>query len=273
MGFLMRELAQAGYLHQDVTTIMGEGLEPYFKEPELVQNSNADIYHSNPTMTNSKYKVNWIPSPLQSLDDSVVRTADLPFSQEGGLKLLTGNLGRSVIKISAVAEQHRIVEAPAIVFNSQEEFQQSFDAKELERDFIAVIRFQGPKTNGMPELHKLTPLLGIQQDNGFKVAIVTDGRMSGASGKIPAAIHLVPEATEGGLIAKIQNGDLIRLDGVNGELSLLISAEEIKSRELLTLNDLPEHSSARNNSYGVGRELFEVFRQNVSSAEQGATIF
>ena len=273
MGFLMRELAQGGYLHQDVTTIMGKGLEPYFQEPKLALNENADIFHSNSKMTNSKYKISWVPCPVESLDDSVVRPSNNPFSQEGGLKLLTGNLGRSVIKISAVADQHRIVEAPAMVFNSQAEFQQSFDAKELEKDFIAVIRFQGPKTNGMPELHKLTPLLGIQQDNGFKVAIVTDGRMSGASGKIPAAIHLVPEASDGGLIAKIHNGDLIRLDGVKGELSLLVTAEELESRTLLTINDLPEQSSAKNNSYGVGRELFEVFRQNVSSAEQGATIF
>jgi len=273
MGFLMRELAEAGYLHQDVFTIMGQGLDCYFEEPELIANNNADIFHSNAALATSKFKVRWKATPLHSHDDTVVRPADKPFSEEGGLKLLNGNLGRSVIKISAVAEQHRIIEAPAIVFNSQEEFQQSFDAKELEQDFIAVIRFQGPKTNGMPELHKLTPLLGIQQDKGYKVAIVTDGRMSGASGKIPAAIHLVPEASDGGLIAKISNGDVIRLDGVKGELSLLVSDDEINSRSFLTLAELEQQPSFRSNSYGVGRELFEVFRKNVSSAEQGATIF
>jgi len=265
MGVLMKQLADGGYLHQDVMTIMGEGLDAYFKEPELTTNSKADIYHSAADVAASRHAVNWKNVPVSSLDQTILRSVDEPFSPEGGLKLLTGNLGRSVIKISAVAEQHRLVEAPAIVFNSQEEFEQSFKNGLLEKDFIAVIRFQGPKTNGMPELHKLTPLLAVLQDKGFKVAIVTDGRMSGASGKIPAAIHLVPEAAEGGMLAKVCDGDVIRLDATTGQLILQVSDVKLAERTAETIN--------QTKIYGAGRELFERFRQNVRSAEQGATLF
>ena len=265
MGFLMRELASAGYLHEDVLTIMGKGLQAYFLEPELTVNPTADIYHSAADISSSTQKVSWKPVPLDSLDESVLRPANKAFTSEGGLKLLTGNLGRSVIKVSAVAEQHRIVEAPAITFNSQEEFQQAFEANQLDKDFVAVIRFQGPKSNGMPELHKLTPLLALQQKKGFKVAIVTDGRMSGASGKIPAAIHLVPEAIDDGFIAKICTGDIIRLDANAGTLDCLVEVEVLHKRSSATYTE--------SSDMGVGRELFKVFRENVSSAENGASIF
>lgn len=266
MGFLMRELAQAGYLHQDVQTIMGPGLENYFAEPKLVANRSAEIFRQSAEVSQSQKVINWQNSPEKSLDESVLRPATEPFSAEGGLKLLTGNLGRSVIKVSAVAEAHRIVQAPAVVFDSQDDFQASFKQGELEKDFVAVIRCQGPRANGMPELHKLTPLLGSLQDRGFKVAIVTDGRMSGASGKVPAAIHLVPEASEGGTISKVQNGDLICLDAVKGELTIDVSEEELNSRPSTLVN--PEQ-----NQFGVGRELFEAFRRNVNGAELGASVF
>ncbi len=265
MAYLMRELATAGLLHQDVMTIMGNGLEPYFLEPRLILDPKAEIYRSASEVSASQQTIVWGNTIDSSFDEDVLRPAQRPFTNEGGLKLLTGNLGRSVIKVSAVAEEHQIVEAPAKVFNSQEEFQQAFDESQLNEDFVAVIRFQGPKTNGMPELHKLTPLLAILQDKGFKVAIVTDGRMSGASGKIPAAIHLVPEASEGGLIAKIQDGDLIRLDSKLGELNVLKPKEEIEQRNAATVNSA--------NNLGVGRELFALFRDGVSSAELGASIF
>lgn len=266
MGFLMKELSLAGYLHQDVMTMMGQGLDAYYKEPQLTENPSAEIVLENSKTNLSKYLIEWKSVPVKSLDDSVLRGVELPFSPEGGLKLLTGNLGRSVIKISAVAEKDQIVEASAMVFDSQQAFQQSFTQGELEKDFIAVIRYQDPKTNGMPELHKLTPLLAIQQEKGFKVALVTDGRMSGASGKIPAAIHLVPEASVGGGIVKIKNGDLIRLDAKAGSLDILVDEKQFKAR----VNQTPSHEDEIE---GVGRELFEVFRNNVSSAEQGASVF
>lgn len=266
MGFLMRELAQAGYLHQDVQTIMGPGLESYFSEPKLVANRRAEIFRQSAEVSQGQKVISWQNVPEKSLDESVLRPAAEPFGREGGLKLLTGNLGRSVIKVSAVAREHQIVEAPAVVFDSQDDFQASFKKGELEKDFVAVIRFQGPKSNGMPELHKLTPLLGSLQDRGFKVAIVTDGRMSGASGKVPAAIHLVPEASEGGEIAKIQDGDLIRLDAVKGKLIIDLPNEVLSARPVVQTNATQLH-------YGVGRELFEAFRRNVSGAELGATVF
>jgi len=265
MAYLMRELSAAGYLHQDVTTIMGKGLEPYFLEPKLIADPEAEIYNSVREVSDCQQTISWISSIESSLDEEVLRPTSNPFTNEGGLKLLTGNLGRSVIKVSAVADQHLIVEAPARVFNSQEEFQNAFENNQLNEDFVAVIRFQGPKTNGMPELHKLTPLLALQQDKGFNVAIVTDGRMSGASGKIPAAIHLVPEASDGGMIAKIQNGDLIRLDSKSGELNVLKPKEEIEKRTAATVSNV--------NDFGVGRELFASFRGRISSAELGASIF
>ncbi|TQV89688.1 phosphogluconate dehydratase [Aliikangiella coralliicola] len=266
MGFLMRELSDAGLLHQDVFTILGEGLESYFKEPELTQNTSADIYRDKTDVSLSQFNVRWKNVSRESLDDTVLRPANHSFSEQGGLKLLTGNLGRSVIKVSAVAQQHQVVEAPAAVFHSQEDFEKSFKNGELNKDFVAVIRFQGPKTNGMPELHKLTPLLGVQQDKGYQVAIVTDGRMSGASGKVPAAIHMIPEASDGGAISKIVDGDVIRLDAQKGELNILVDQSEFEQRERVSIDNL-------DSDFGVGRELFGAFRERVVSAELGASVF
>ena len=185
---------------------------------------------------------------------------------QGGLRLLKGNLGRSVIKISAVPEDRHIIEAPAIVFDAQEELLEAFDRGELEQDFVAVVRFQGPRANGMPELHKLTPPLAVLQNKGFKVAIVTDGRMSGASGKIPAAIHLSPEASAGGSLAKVRDGDMIRLNATVGQVNVLVDEDEWEDREIQALPDVKAHK----NEHGLGRELFGGMRKNVLSAEEGA---
>jgi phosphogluconate dehydratase len=188
-----------------------------------------------------------------------------PFSPTGGLKLLTGNLGRAVIKISAVKPDRHLVEAPALVFHDQNEMQDAFKRGELNRDFVAVIRFQGPRANGMPELHKLTPALGVLQDKGFKVALVTDGRMSGASGKVPAAIHLTPEAADGGPIAKVREGDVIRLDAASGRLEALVDAAEWSARE-------PARADLAHYHTGLGRELFASFRAAVGPADEGAAV-
>ncbi|MFN7237064.1 MAG: dihydroxy-acid dehydratase, partial [Brevundimonas sp.] len=195
---------------------------------------------------------------------SVVRTADAPVSPPGGLRLLQGRLGRAVIKVSAVKPEHRIVEAPAIVFETQEAFLEAFKAGELERDFVAVMRFQGPRANGMPELHSLSPGLSVLQDRGFKVALVTDGRMSGASGKTPAAIHVSPEALAGGPLARVRDGDLIRLNAETGELSVTPQDGDFDSRPLATPGKVQ--------AWGLGRELFGVFRTAVGSAEEGASV-
>jgi phosphogluconate dehydratase len=208
--------------------------------------------------------VAWEAGPSASLDDTVVRPAGRPFSATGGLKLLEGNLGRAVIKISAVKPEHWLIEAPALVFEDQEELQAAFKRGELERDFVAVVRFQGPKANGMPELHKLTPTLGVLQDKGFKVALVTDGRMSGASGKVPAAIHLTPEAAARGPIAKLRNGDLVRLDAEAGRLEALVDEADWAWRTTTAEPDLSRYEQ------GLGRELFANFRATVTSAELGA---
>lgn len=249
MGFLFRELRKAGLLHEDVKTIMGDGLSAYIREPFLENG-----------------KVTWRDAISESLDDSVLRPVAKPFSPEGGLRLLKGNLGRSVIKISAVKPEQRKVTAPAIVFQSQAELQDAFKRGELEKDFVAVVRFQGPKACGMPELHKLTPPLGVLQDRGFKVALVTDGRMSGASGKIPAAIHITPEALDNGPIGLVQTGDMITLDAEAGTLELLVSEAELRSRHQATCDLTDIHS-------GMGRELFAPFRMAVGKAEEGATVF
>ncbi|MCF6435053.1 phosphogluconate dehydratase [Pseudoalteromonas sp. MMG022] len=260
MGFLMRELRDAGYLHNDVKTIVGEGLDAYTQEPVLATDSNLIM-----TDSNGPSKVKWVPVPEKSLDEEVLRPVNNPFSKQGGLQLLTGNLGKAVIKVSAVQEQHRVVSAPAKVFSSQGALQEAFANGELNQDFIAVIKEQGPKAKGMPELHKLTPVMATLQDQGFKVAIVTDGRMSGASGKVPAAIHLAPEAVEGGLIAKIQDGDLVTLDAPAGVLKVHVSDDELANREAqLTQPEM---------TYGTGRELFNGFRNIVSSADLGASAF
>lgn len=250
MGFLFRELRKVGLLHEDVKTVMGDGLSAYVREPFLDNNG----------------EVVWRDAVTTSLDDSVLRPIDKPFSPEGGLRLLKGNLGRSVIKISAVKPEQRKITAPAIVFQSQAELQDAFKRGELEKDFVAVVRFQGPKACGMPELHKLTPPLGVLQDRGFKVALVTDGRMSGASGKIPAAIHITPEALDNGPIGLVNTGDMITLDAEAGILELHVSAEELKNRQPATADLSAIH-------YGMGRELFAPFRTAVGKAEEGATVF
>ena len=248
-GFVIRELIEGGYMYPDVYAVAKGGLREYGKQ-----------------LTKENGKLVWKPYPTESGDETIVRTAAHPFNESGGLRLLKGNLGRSVVKISAVPEDRHIIEAPAIVFDSQEELLQAFDRGELERDFVAVVRFQGPKANGMPELHKLTPPLAVLQNKGFMVAIVTDGRMSGASGKIPAAIHLSPEASAGGAIAKIRDGDIIRLNAAVGTLNALVDEDTWAEREAVALSDAKRH----HNSHGIGRELFGGMRRNVLSAEEGA---
>ncbi|MCS4284639.1 phosphogluconate dehydratase [Pseudomonas sp. BIGb0278] len=248
MSFLIRELLDAGLLHDDVNTVAGPGLRRYTQEPFLEDG-----------------RLVWREGPLQSLDENILRPASRPFSSEGGLRVMEGNLGRGVMKVSAVAPEHRVVEAPARVFEDQQALADAFKAGELERDFVAVMRFQGPRCNGMPELHKMTPFLGVLQDRGFKVALVTDGRMSGASGKIPAAIHVCPEAFDGGPLARVRDGDMVRVDGVEGTLRVMVSAEELASR------DLPP--APQGNDLGCGRELFGFMRMAFSSAEQGASAF
>ncbi|MCK8125666.1 phosphogluconate dehydratase [Pseudoalteromonas sp. 2CM39R] len=260
MGFLMRELAGAGYLHTDVTTILGEGLAPYMCEPLLDKDDNLIMSDAN-----GPSKVKWVACPENSHDEEVLRPVSNPFSKQGGLQLLTGNLGKAVIKVSAVAESHQVVSAPAKVFSSQGELQDAYTRGELNQDFIAVLKEQGPKAKGMPELHKLTPVMATLQDQGYKVAIVTDGRMSGASGKVPAAIHLAPEAVEGGIIAKIHEGDIVTLDAPNGILKVHVSDEELAQREL--------QISQASQTFGTGRELFTGFRNIVSSADLGASAF
>lgn len=260
MGFLMRELADAGYLHTDVMTILGEGLAPYMCEPLLDKDDNLIMSDAN-----GPSKVKWVACPENSHDEEVLRPVNNPFSKQGGLQLLTGNLGKAVIKVSAVAESHQVVSAPAKVFSSQGELQDAYSRGELNQDFIAVLKEQGPKAKGMPELHKLTPVMATLQDQGYKVAIVTDGRMSGASGKVPAAIHLAPEAVEGGIIAKIHEGDIVTLDAPNGILKVHVSDEELAQREL--------QISQASQTFGTGRELFTGFRNIVSSADLGASAF
>ena len=249
MGFLIRELLDAGLLHDDVTTVMGKGLRAHTREPWLDGEVAA-----------------WKDAPAESLDQEVLRRADNPFSADGGLRLLAGNVGRAVIKVSAVKPEHRVIEAPAIIFDSQEALGEAFKRDELKRDFIAVIRFQGPRANGMPELHRLTPILGVLQDAGHKVALVTDGRMSGASGKVPAAIHVTPEVANGGPLGKVRDGDLVRLDAEAGTLEVLVPAAEWDKREVAT-RDLAA------NQHGCGRELFVNFRANAIGAEQGGSTF
>ncbi|MBH0037860.1 phosphogluconate dehydratase [Pseudoalteromonas sp. SWN166] len=260
MGFLMRELASAGYLHTDVKTMLGDGLAPYMTEPRLDKDDSLIMSNSTgPT------KVKWVDCPANSHDEEVLRPVSNPFSKQGGLQLLTGNLGKAVIKVSAVAIEHQVVTAPAKVFSSQSALQDAYTRGELNQDFIAVLKEQGPKAKGMPELHKLTPVMATLQDEGFKVAIVTDGRMSGASGKVPAAIHLAPEAVEGGIIAKIREGDLVTLDAPNGILKVHVSDEDLAKREA----ELSQPSA----TFGTGRELFTGFRNIVSSADLGASAF
>uniref|UniRef100_UPI0035B4CFFB dihydroxy-acid dehydratase domain-containing protein n=1 Tax=Chitinimonas sp. TaxID=1934313 RepID=UPI0035B4CFFB len=211
-------------------------------------------------------KLAWRDAPAHSHDASVLSGIDAPFQADGGLRLLQGNLGRAVIKVSAVKPEHRVVEAPALVFDSQDDLIAAFKRGELERDFVAVVRFQGPRANGMPELHKLTPSLGVLQDRGFKVALITDGRMSGASGKVPAAIHITPEVLAGGPLGRVRNGDIIRLDAETGVLQAKVDAADWAAREQASM-DLSA------NECGYGRELFAGFRHVATGAEEGAMSF
>jgi phosphogluconate dehydratase len=250
MGFLIRELLDAGYLHEDVRTVWGDGLRHYAVEATLGADGS----------------VSRRPAVAVSGDEKVLAPASKPFQPNGGLKVLKGNLGNAIIKVSAVKPEKRIVEAPAIVFESQEGLQSAFKAGKLDRDFVAVIRYQGPKANGMPELHKLTPTLGVLQDRGHKVALVTDGRMSGASGKVPAAIHVTPEALDGGVIGKVRDGDMVRLDAEAGTLEVLAASAELAARPVVT----PDLSG---NNHGFGRELFAGFRALAVKADEGASCF
>ncbi len=245
--FVIKELLSAGLLHGDIQTIIGKGLEPFGTMPKL----EGD-------------KAVWQPSPEQPADPMIVRPAADPFQPTGGLALMQGPLGQAVMKISAVKPENRFVEAPAVVFEDQDEMLAAYKAGELERDFIAVIRFQGPRANGMPELHKLTPSLGVLQDKGFKVALVTDGRMSGASGKVPSAIHVSPEAAMGGMIARIRDGDMMRLDPENGKLEVLIDTQELNGRT-------PSVAPSVLQTYG--RDLFQTMRDTVSTADVGGSVF
>jgi len=249
LGYMIGELLEAGLLHRDVRTIAGEGLERYTREPKL--GANGEIH--------------WSDGPSESLDDEVLRPVSSPFQATGGLTLLQGNLGSAVIKTSAVKTERHVVEAPCRVFHCQQAFKQAFAAGELDRDVICVVRFQGPKATGMPELHSLTPPLGVLQDRGFKVALVTDGRMSGASGKIPAAIHVSPEAADGGPIARLQDGDMLRLDAPAGRLEALVDAAAFAARVPATA-DLSDYQT------GLGRDLFAAFRNAVGTAETGAAV-
>jgi phosphogluconate dehydratase len=249
MAYLIGELLDSGRLHQDVRTVWGSGLSLYRTDPQLDANGQID----------------WRPSASISHDPGVLRSAATPFQETGGLKLLSGNLGRCIIKVSSVKPDRQVVEAPAIVFHGQSELLDAFKAGKLDRDFVAVVRFQGPRANGMPELHKLTPTLGVLQDRGYRVALLTDGRMSGASGKVPAAIHVTPEAEAGGPIAKIRDGDIIRIDATAGTLEVRVSPAEWAAREVVSA-DLAD------NQFGMGRELFGAFRAFAGPAETGAGV-
>lgn len=247
-AWLFRELLAAGLLHADVNTVAGQGLEHYTREPVLRQG-----------------QLHWQEGPSASLDERILRGHTHPFAPDAGLCLVEGNLGRGILKVSAVDPAHWQVSAPCRIFHSQSELVAAFEAGELERDLVAVVRFQGPQANGMPELHKLTPYLGVLQDRGFKVALVTDGRMSGASGKVPAAIHVCPEAAAGGPLARLRDGDLIELDAHTGSLAVAVSPSEWQAREPESMPDEPAR--------GWGRELFAFMRAAISPAEQGASSF
>ena len=248
MAFLIDQLLSAGLLHGDARTIAGTELAGYATVPELQDG-----------------QLRWTPVSKESGNRGVLRAVSEPFRADGGLRMLDGNLGRSVIKVSSVPEDRLVIEAPAVVFHDQDDIKRAFDRGELDRDFIAVVRFQGPRAIGMPELHKLTPTLAVLQDRGHRIALVTDGRMSGASGRVPAAIHVTPEADDGGPIARVRDGDLIRLDAAKGTLDVLVDAAEFAARAP-ALEDLSRHQ------HGMGRELFTLFRRNAVAADLGAGV-
>ncbi len=245
-AFLIRELLSGGFLHEDVMTVAGTGLSGYTQSPVL----EGD-------------KLVWQAAPEASGDDSVLRPVTRPFAADGGLRVVEGSLGRGVIKVSAVDEAHWVVEAPARVFDSQDDMATAFQAGELDQDCVVIVRFQGPRAIGMPELHKLTPYLGVLQDKGYRVALVTDGRMSGASGKVPAAIHVYPEALDGGPLARVRDGDPVRLDARTGRLDVLVEADTLAAREPARRDLTAQH-------LGYGRELFAWARARVTTPEEGA---
>jgi len=250
MGFLIRELLDAGLLHEDVRTVWGDGLRPYAVEAKL--GADGSVLRE--------------AAPAVSGDEKILAPFAKAFQPTGGLKVLSGNLGRAVIKTSAVKPERRVIEAPAKVFHGQQELNEAFRAGTLTGDFVAVVRFQGPRANGMPELHKLTTVLGILQDRGQHVALVTDGRMSGASGKVPAAIHVTPEALEDGPIGRIRDGDVIRLDAEAGTLEVLVPAGDFALRP-------PAEADLSDNGFGMGRELFAGMRRLAGRADEGAGAF
>jgi phosphogluconate dehydratase len=247
LSFVIRELLDAGLLHEDVETVMGPGLRAYTHDPGLEHG-----------------RLVWHAAPTAPRDEGIVRPVSQPFSPDGGLKLVQGNLGRAVLKTSGVPSDRYVTEAPAAVFDSQAAVEQAFVAGELDRDVIVVVRFQGPRANGMPELHKLTPALGVLHDKGYRVALVTDGRMSGASGKIPAAIHVSPECLAGGPLARLQDGDLVRLDALAGQLEALVAETAWHART-------PAHPDVSDNERGWGREMFSLFRRHARPAEEGGS--
>ena len=249
MALLIKELLDGGYIHSDVQTVAGKGLEHYLKKPVLENNKPV-----------------WTAGPQKSSDPEVFATSKQPFSPSGGLKLLTGNLGRAVIKSSALTDgADTVIEAPAMIFHTQQDLVEAFQQGLLNRDLVAVIRFQGPQANGMPELHKLITPLSVIMDRGFQVGMVTDGRLSGASGKVPAAIHVTPEAFCGGLLAKVVDGDMIRLDVKNSTLELKVSDEELQQREYADPRELEDQR------YGLGRQIFAPLRNHLLGAEEGAS--
>ncbi|MBF53892.1 MAG: phosphogluconate dehydratase [Confluentimicrobium sp.] len=246
LGYMIGDLLNEGLLHPDTKTVAGDGLADYTREPKIVDGA-----------------LSWQEGAGQSLNDKILRPAADPFQKSGGLRQLAGNLGRGVMKVSAVAPERHVIEAPARIFHDQGAVKEAFKQGEFTSDTVVVVRFQGPKANGMPELHSLTPTLAVLQDRGLKVALVTDGRMSGASGKVPSAIHVSPEAADGGPLARLRDGDIVRVDAVAGTLSVL--AEDFDSRE-------PVAADLSGNKFGIGRELFEAFRQNVGPATAGAGV-
>jgi phosphogluconate dehydratase len=245
---MIGQLLDAGMLHEDVQTILGHGLRKFFQEPVIEDG-----------------KLAWSAARSESLDTEILRPAGDPFDREGGLRVVDGNLGRAIVKVSAVDVAHHKITAPARVFRSQEDFKDAFNRNELEQDLVAVLPFQGAGSIGMPELHQLTPYLGLLQNRGFNVALLTDGRMSGASGKVLSAIQVSPEAIAGGAIGKIRDGDIIELDSAAGIM-------EVRAEDDFEKRSMPDFAAELSN-FGMGRELFNIFRSNVSSAETGATIF
>ncbi len=248
MALLIRELLQGGFVHEDVQTVAGQGFDRYMQQPVLAENA-----------------ISWQEGAEKAEDPTIISIVEKPFAAMGGIKVLSGNLGRAVMKISALKDGEKtLVEAPAMVFNSQHELEEAFKADKLDRDMVAVVRFQGPRANGMPELHKLITLLSIIMDRGYTVGLVTDGRLSGASGKVPFAIHCTPEAARGGMLAKVRDGDIIRMDAHNNTLELKVAEQKLTERESAS----PDLDSSR---YGHGRQIFAPLRKKLSDAEEGAS--